>query len=563
MSAGKDWDVLPGVVRCSRGLARFRPPRLVRRAVVAGVVLGTAVGLAPAPAAEGLPSIEKVELGPDRAFHLNGQPFFPIMAWLQDAANFAAVRDCGMNTTAGYWPGSSGTKDVVEYHGLVAKAGLYGVMPFHAGLKGHPQLLGYIHDDEPDLPHQVSDADVLPVSPLALNRSTPLWKLVDGVTHSWSVLDPLEKATLAIRLREPVTIERLAVWLTISPGLAVAKELVFEGDGKPLTTAVLDARKGSQEVPLPTPATFSELKLVVKSTYPGQNAWGSIGEIEGFDKAGRNVLLAPPRYEPRAKPEAVLATYRQIKAADAERPVFMTLTGHFHPHFTQWTNEQRDALYPAYIQGADVVGYDIYPIYGWNKPEWLHLVHDATELLARQAAPRPVYAWIETSKGGQWTGPLEKQKDVTPAHIRAEVWMAICRGATAIGYFTHVWKPSYQQFGVPEANRAALREINGQLTRLAPAILSGEPPSTVSIRAENDVKVEILARRYAGRLYLFAVNYDERAVPASVTMALAGLAAGTEVEVIDEGRVVRAEAGCIQDSFAPLAVHLYRTPAAN
>ena len=37
--------------------------------------------------------------------------------------------------------------------------------------------------------------------------------------------------------------------------------------------------------------------------------------------------------------------------------------------------------------------------------------------------------------------------------------MAICQGATAIGYFTHVWKPSYHQFGVPEENRKALRRI--------------------------------------------------------------------------------------------------------
>ncbi len=74
-------------------------------------------------AAEQAPPIEKVELAPNRVIHVNGQPFFPIMAWLQDAANFPAVRDCGMNTTAGYWYGSSGTKDVVEYQAMVAQGG--------------------------------------------------------------------------------------------------------------------------------------------------------------------------------------------------------------------------------------------------------------------------------------------------------------------------------------------------------------------------------------------------------------------------------------------------------
>ncbi len=509
------------------------------------------------------PAIGKIELAPNRAIHVNGQPFFPIMAWLQDVANFPAARDCGMNTTAGYWQGSSGTKDVVEYQGLVAKAGLYGVMPFDPGLKDHPQLLGYIHDDEPDLPHQVNDAEVIPASHLAINSSTPLWKIVDGVTHTWSVLDPLEGAAITIRLKSKVTVERLAVWLTISPGLAVAKEVEFEGDGKPLLKATLEAKKGRQELPLPASATFRELKLTVRSAYPGQNGWGSISEIEGFDAAGNNLLLSPPRYEPRAQPEASLASYRKIKAADPSRPVFMTLTGNFHPHFGKWSDQQRTSLYPAYIQATDIIGYDIYPIYGWNKPEWIHLVHDATELLAKLAGPRPLYAWIETSKGGQWTGALENQKDVTPAHIKAEVWMTICRGATAIGYFTHVWKPSYHQFGVPEENRTALREINAQITRLAPAILGDPVDQAVSVRAASDAKLDVMAKRNDGSLYLFAVNYDERAVTAAATFSVAALAAGAEVEVLDEDRVLRAEAGGFRDDFAPLGVHLYRIKKAE
>jgi xanthine dehydrogenase iron-sulfur cluster and FAD-binding subunit A len=158
---------------------------------------------------------------------------------------------------------------------------------------------------------------------------------------------------------------------------------------------------------------------------------------------------------------------------------------------------------------------------------------------------------------------LEKQKDVTPAHIKAEVWMAICRGATAIGYFTHVWKPSYHQFGVPEANRAALREINAQITRLAPAILSDEPAAAVTIRGSTDVKLDVTAKRHGGSLYVFAVNYDERAVAAEATFSVAGLTAGAEVEVLDEDRVLCGEAGGFRDSFAPLGVHLYRVKKAE
>lgn len=511
--------------------------------------------------AEGGPApIKSVEIGPARAFHVNGRPFFPIMAWLQDAKNFPAVKDCGMNTTAGYWSKSGGTKDVAEYLELVQEAGLYGVMPFDEKLKGHPSLLAYIHGDEPDLPHQVSDADVAPGPGLRINRSTPLWKLVDGVTHTWSVLDPLEGAVVTIRLKRPVTVESLAVWPTISGGLAVAKEVSFEAGGTEILRATLQSKKGPQKFPLAKPATFSDLKMTVHSTYPGEQAWGSIGEIEGFDASGRNVLAAPPRYEPRAQPSKTLKEYRAIKAADPARPVFMTLTGHFHPHFRQWTDQQRTSLYPEYIQAADVVGYDIYPIYGWNKPEWIHLVHDATALLVEKASPRPVYAWIETSKGSQWTGPLERQKDVTPAHIQAEVWMAITQGATAIGYFTHVWKPSYHQFGVPEENQKALRRINDQITRLAPVILGQQAKPRVTIKTTEGVKLAAMAREHQRDLYVFAVNYDERHVDAKATITVESLPADTEIIVIDEQRSIRSGAGSFADTFAPLAVHFYRVP---
>jgi len=528
----------------------------MRIATIAAVLVSAVLAAQAAP-----PPIETVETGANRAFYVNGKPFFPIMAWLQDADRFPLVSECGMNATAGYWPKSSGTKDVTEYLSLVRKAGLYGVMPFDAHLKGHPALLGYIHDDEPDLPHQVSDAEVAGGPGLAINRKTPLWKIVDGVWHSWSVLDPLQGARVTIKLKKPVTLARLAVYVTTSKGLAVAKDVTFESDGVEILRATLEANKGQQVFDLPRPATLKALTMTVRSTYPGDNVWGSIGEIEGYDAAGKNVLLSPPRYEPRAWPPVTLEKYRKMKAGDPSRPVFMTLTGYFHPHFKgKFTDEQRAQLYPAYIRAADVVGYDIYPIYGWNKPEWIHLVSEATGILADMAAPRPVYAWIETSKGGQYTGSLQRQKDVTPTHIRAEVWMALCRGATAIGYFTHVWKPAYHQFGVPEQNRKALKEINDQITRLAPAIL-GAPTNrktAMTIQGDGDAKLSAISRDCAGRLYVFAVNYDERLRATNATVNVHGLKAGTQVEVVDENRTIATADGHFTDRFDPLAVHIYR-----
>ncbi len=504
------------------------------------------------------PRIEKVEIQPNGAIHVNGKPFFPIMAWLQNPENFATVRSCGMNTVAGYWGKSGGTRDVKEYLDLAEKEGLYGVMPFDERLKGHRALLGYIHDDEPDLPRAISDAVIEPAKNLRINRQTPLWRLVDGDTSSWSVLDPLEGASVTVKLKKPVTVESLALWLTISEGLAVAREIALEGDGKRILTAKLAAKRGRQKLDLPKPVTFKELTLRVISIEPGEQAWGSVAEIEGFDREGKNVLLSPPRTMPRLSPAHALRQYQAIKSADPSRPVFMTLTGYFHPFFGKYSERERE-MYPEYVKATDVVGFDIYPIYGWNKPEWIHLVHEGTELLVEMSPGKPVYAWIETSKGSQWTGELSGQKDVTPAHIRAEVWMAICRGATAIGYFTHVWKPAYRQFGVPEANREALARFNAQLTRLAPAILGEKPDQAVSIRGENGVKLDALAKKLDRDLYIFAVNYDERLRKTRAIVTVSGLSAGTEVIVVDEERTITSSEGFFADTFEPLAVHIYRT----
>ena len=520
------------------------------------IVLPTAI------TAQELPPIQKVELQ-GRTFMVNGKPFFPIMAWLQAATNFPLLKECGMNSTAGYWAGSGQKKDVTGFLNQIGKAGLYGVVPFDEGAKGHRALLGYIHDDEPDLSHPVSDAVVEPGKTLQLNPKTPLWKIVDGDLNSWSVLDPLEGASFTIRLQKPVTIEALGVALTVSKGLSLPKEMAFEANGQQLLKAALTEKKGLQKFSLPQAATFQELTVKVLGVTPGEQVYGSLGEIEGLDKEGKNVLLAPPRQVPRAMPDETLRKYAAIKAADPARPVFMTLTGRFHPIFKNWPEQERLRLYPEYVKAADVVGYDIYPIYGWNKPEWLYLVHEATEQLVSMAEPRPVYAWIETSKGGQWTGALESQKEVTPEHIRAEVWMCICRGATAMGYFTHIWKPQYSQFGVPENNRRALREINHQITKLAPAILGQPFPQAVSVKASGNTMLDIMARRLGQDLYLFAVNYDQGARPTKAAISVPGLAAGTKIEVVDEARSLQADPGSFVDEFAPLAIHIYRLTASN
>jgi len=460
-----------------------------------------------------------------------------------------------------------------EYLDKLAENGLYGIVHFaedHKEVLSHSHLLGWMHGDEPDLTKTVSDALVEARRAMRLNPSTPLYRIVDGKLTSWTVLDPLDGAEITIQLKEPVTVQSLAVSVTVSRGLPVAKQVAFLAHGKEVLKATLANKKGQQKFELEKPATFKELTFKVLSSYPGENEWGSVGEIEGFDASGKNLLLSPPRRVPRSLPEAVIAHYRQIKAADKMRLALVTFTGSFFTKASRYDEATRQSLYPEYVKGCDVAGFDIYPIFGSGYPSRLGWVANATEELVRIAGPmRPVYAWIETNKGSRWMS-YSKQLDVEPKHTRCETWMAIIRGATAIGYFTHCWRPDYKQFAPDEGMVSELKRLSDQITRLAPAILAAPAKAKITMSLGNDLPCHFKATEHDGALYIFAQNIDlgpepekkrqfEQIVPRAgkATITVEGMKADTPIEVIDEDRVLTAEEGRFTDNFAPLAEHIY------
>ena len=435
-----------------------------------------------------------------------------------------------------------------------------------------PGLLAWIHDDEPDLPRTETDANVAPGKQMKVNAGTPFARIVDGVNHSWTVLQPLAGGEFTIVPKEPVTVVSLAVWPTISEGLAVAKEMEFLGDGKLLLKVTLENKKGQQKFSLPEPATFKELTVKVLSEYPGAQGWGSISEVEGFDAEGRNLLLSKPRTVPKMTVEEVARDYQLIKQTDPSRPVMMNLTAKFMKERQEYADEAKQAMYPGYIAHCDLVGFDIYPVYGYNMPNKIYWVADGvTELRALAGPKKPVYAWIETNRGSPWIKDYSKQIDVRPEYTRAEVWMALIRGATGIAYFTHAWQPEYTQFAPKGEMLKELARLNAQLTRLAPAILAPAAKAKVAMTLSDDMACHVKATELDGALYIFAQNIDLGADAAKMkqgqditprggkaTITVEGLKAGATIEVVDEGRTITADDGSFSDEFKPLAEHVYK-----
>ena len=274
--------------------------------------------------------------------------------------------------------------------------------------------------------------------------------------------------------------------------------------------------------------------------------------------------------KPRQMPDRVAERCAEIRAAKPGRLIFITLTSSFMKESSSYPEEFRKKMYPEYAKSADVLGYDHYPIYGWGTPGHLDWVGSGVKQLCALAGNKPVYAWIESSKGSKWM-PLAKQPDVLPIHTRNEVWQSIINGATAIGYFTHAWQPDTITFAPTPDMQKELSRMNAQITRLAPAILADQPKAKIGMSLENGMKCQFKATELEGSIYIFAQNMDlgpgaenakqyDPITPRAgkATFTVEGLKAKTKIEVVDENRTIIAEKGNFTDDFSPLIEHIYK-----
>jgi hypothetical protein len=250
--------------------------------------------------------------------------------------------------------------------------------------------------------------------------------------------------------------------------------------------------------------------------------------------------------EPDMNHVPVRSLARATARGHAVRPrrlTFVTLTsGFFGPTKSHVPSA-------AYARAAADVGFDVYPVYGYCRPDLIAWEADATRALVAIARPgEPVYSWIEAaSTSSQWC----HGRGVEPQELRAEAWMALVNGATAIGWFTHSWTPDYSQFRVAADVQAEMARTARQVTTLAPAI--DGVPVHVGVQT-SEGRVDAMARSAGGALYVFAVNISRTPVTATFTVPN-----GTW-QVYEEGRTVTAVGGALTDSFAPLGVHVYVLP---
>ena len=274
---------------------------------------------------------------------------------------------------------------------------------------------------------------------------------------------------------------------------------------------------------------------------------------------------------PRIPTAESIAIYEKARAMDREHPMFLTLTPKFDPNIEKVNYDI--SFYKDYNKATDIIGYDIYPIFGSMSVEKLWWVASGVTELQRLYKGKPAYAFIETNAGSKWISP-SRMRHPFPYEIRCEVWMAIVRGVKGIAYFTHAWvsqenigNPNmkkrmaedktnkfYTQFGVPEENKKELTKINNQITRLTPAICSPDILGKVTKEAAGG-DVEIMVKENEGKIYIFAVNMKRSSC--LVKFKVPDLKSNVKIAVDEENRSITAGNREFSDKFSEHATHIY------
>lgn len=284
------------------------------------------------------------------------------------------------------------------------------------------------------------------------------------------------------------------------------------------------------------------------------------GWMHGDEPDNAQSLGSGRGYGPPIPPEKIIASYQRIRERDPSRPVLLNLGqgvawDDWHGRGVR-TRHPEDYL--EYVKGADIVSFDIYPV-THDRPAvssnlW-YVARGVERLVAWTEGRKPVWNCIECTRISH---PTAKP---TPHQVRAEVWMSLIHGSRGLIYFVHEWQPRFNESALLDDPDmlAAVTAINRQIHELAPVLNSPSLPGVVRVTSTNpEAPVAMMTKRQGDAVYIVAVAMRDGTTRARFEL---GDHHGTRVEVLGEGRTIKAEAGVFEDGFRGWDVHLYRIAA--
>jgi len=261
-------------------------------------------------------------------------------------------------------------------------------------------------------------------------------------------------------------------------------------------------------------------------------------------------------YGPCIPPAEIVRRYDRMRANDPTRPIFLNFSQAVAnpkwPGRGSCTGDYAD--YPKYIEGANIISYDLYPVNNALPLWWVAKGIDRLRAWANYK--KPVYEWFET------TAIDAGNPKPSPADVRSEVWLSLIHGALGIGYFTYVFTPAFNEAELLDerAMAAEVKTIDRQIEALAPALNTPSVANGVTVQSSNQrLPVDTMLKRSGGVTYLFAAG-ARNAGTTIATFAFRGLTKTVIADVLGEHRKIVVRHGTFQDGFTDYQVHLYRIP---
>lgn len=265
-----------------------------------------------------------------------------------------------------------------------------------------------------------------------------------------------------------------------------------------------------------------------------------------------------PTYGSCVPPARIVSDYHRLKAADPTRPVMLNLSQGVAND--EWIGRGPGAKlddYKTYVLGGDIVSFDVYPVSGLNKPHseddlW-YVAKGVSRLQQWTSGKKRVWSCIESSQ-------IDREgAKPTPSQMRTEVWMALIHGATGLIYFTHQFKPTFDEHAMLDdpATLAGVTAIDSQIHDLASVLNSPTVVNGATVASSDaTVPIDLMVKRRQGETYVFAVGMRNSAARGS--FILHNIPKTATADVLGEGRQVVVKNGRFEDDFKPFDVHLYR-----
>lgn len=262
--------------------------------------------------------------------------------------------------------------------------------------------------------------------------------------------------------------------------------------------------------------------IAAKKNHPALLGWYIVDEPEGIGKGAV---------------DKTRELYQIVKEADPSHPCSLVVMS--------------PGAVAKYKSCTDIMWIDPYPIP--HAP--VTFVTDCVEGAVKNVEKdKPVWAIPQAFDWAVWhNGKVNGVHRPTNEEERCMTYLALVHGAKGIIYWAHTASRYYIR-DYPD-HWAYMKKLAGELHDLSPVLLTPDVARVVGLEPK-DAPIDTMVKRLNGQTYVFAVNHENKAVKAK--LSLPESKASAPADVLFEQRTVPVSDGSWQDDFKPLEVHVYR-----